>query len=204
VKGLPRLWLCADVSLLPPPALLDAVERALSAGHCAVWLRSPQGHPGRALLTLAVALRSATARAGSVLLVGDRLDVALAAEADGVHLAGRSVRPRDARRLSPGAMLVSCAAHDAEELRDAATSADAVVLSPFRRVEGKGPPLGADGFSALRALAPGAFAVALGGIASAADARDAIAAGADAIAVRRLLCEPDVAARCAALRRALP
>jgi len=195
MRALPRLWLCADLAALPHAELLDRVRRALAAGPALVWLRSPPWHPARALLATAIGLRALTHARGAPLLVGDRLDVALAADADGVHLTERSLAPADARRFARRALIVSCAVHD-EAGVERASGADALLVSPFGDVPGKGPPLGAGGFARLRALAPHTFAVALGGITDPAIAR---AAGADAVAVRRALSAVDPASECAAL-----
>ncbi|MDO9022396.1 MAG: thiamine phosphate synthase [Deltaproteobacteria bacterium] len=203
MRSLPRLWLCADLAALPHAELMDRVRRALAAGPGVVWLRSPPGYPAGALLDAAVALRSLTRAQGSLLLVGDRLDVALAADADGVHLAERSVGPADARRFARRELIVSCAVHDEAGI-GRASGADALLVSPFGDVPGKGPPLGALGFARLRALAPDTFVVALGGITDPATARAAAAAGADAVALRRVLSAPDPASECAALLAALP
>jgi thiamine-phosphate pyrophosphorylase len=203
MRSLPRLWLCADLAALPSAELLDRVRRALTAGPALVWLRSPPGHPARALLDTAIELRALTLDHGSLLLVGDRLDVALAADADGVHLTERSLAPADARRFARRALIVSCAVHDEAGI-ERASGADALLVSPFGDVPGKGPPLGAGGFARLRDLAPDTFTVALGGITDPATARVARAAGADAIAVRRALSAGDPASACAALLAALP
>lgn len=203
MRSLPRLWLCADLGALPPAELLERVRRALAAGPALVWLRSPPGHPARALLDAAIGLRELTLARGALLLVGDRLDVALAADADGVHLTERSLAPADARRFARRELIVSCAVHD-EAGVGRASGADALLVSPFGDVPGKGPPLGARGFARLRALAPDTFAVALGGITDPAAARAAAAAGADAVAVRRALSAADPASECAALLAALP
>src|SRR2546430_15758177 len=76
------------------------VEAALDAGLPAVQLRD-KDLPGRPLLALAERLRAATARTGALLFVNDRLDVALAAGADGVQLGTGSVPVDVARRLLP-------------------------------------------------------------------------------------------------------
>jgi thiamine-phosphate pyrophosphorylase len=75
----------------------------------AVQLRVP-GLPGRALLALARAILPIVRREGQALLLNDRVDVALAAGADGVHLPSAGIPPAEARRLlGPGAQVgVSC------------------------------------------------------------------------------------------------
>src|SRR6059058_4744886 len=93
----PRLILVTDRRATDRD-LVAVVEAALDAGLPAVQLRE-KDLPGRELLALAERLRAATARAKALLLVNDRIDVALAAGADGVHLGGGSVPVAAARRL---------------------------------------------------------------------------------------------------------
>lgn len=199
MRPLPRLWLCADLGMLGSGELVERVGRAAAGGPALVWLRSPPGYPARELADAALRLRELTA---APLLVGDRLDVALAVGADGVHLTERSLRPGDVRRLAPPGFVVSCAVHDEAGIR-AADGADALVISPFGEVPGKGPTLGAEGFARLRGMAPEVFAVALGGVRGEREVRAALAAGADGVAVRGALGGDDVGERCDGLRRVL-
>lgn len=137
------------------------LEATLSAGVTSIWLRDPAA-TGRTLFEAASALRALTEAAGRELWIGDRLDVALAVEADGVQLGYRAVPAARVRPWYRGRVGVSC--HDAVELRAAeAAGADHVVLSPVFPVPDKGPALGLDGLRALlgQARLP---VVALGGI----------------------------------------
>src|SRR5438876_9327369 len=102
------------------------VEAALAAGLPAVQLRE-RDIPGRPLLALAERLRAATARTGALLFVNDRLDVALAAGADGVQLGTGSVPVEIARRLLPPGTLVGISTHAPGE---AATAADFGLFGP--------------------------------------------------------------------------
>src|SRR5947209_19073746 len=81
------------------------VEAALDAGLPAVQLRE-KDLPGRPLLALAERLRAATARTGALLIVNDRIDVALAAGADGVPLGTGSVPEDVATLIHPPRALV--------------------------------------------------------------------------------------------------
>src|SRR5437899_9509839 len=81
------------------------VEAALDSGLPAVQLRD-KDLPGRPLLALAERLRAATSRTGALFFVNDRVDVALAAGADGVQLGGGSMPVEVARQLlAPGALV---------------------------------------------------------------------------------------------------
>lgn len=202
MRAPPRLWLCADLGHPNAPDLLDRVRAALAAGTACVWLRVPRALSARALLDAALALREVTAASGSWLVVGERLDIATVAGADGVHLPSHGLPAREVRAAT--SLAVSAAAHDEREVDEAAPHADVLVVSPFGEVPGKGPALGAARFRALRARAPGRFVVALGGVATADDAREALGAGADGVAVRRVLLDAvDPAEACRALHHAL-
>ena len=81
-----RLYLVTDEDCLPAGVtLLDAVEQALQAGVTLVQYREKHGNGGK-MLAQAKALTELCHRYGVPLVVDDRLDVALAAGADGVHL----------------------------------------------------------------------------------------------------------------------
>lgn len=199
----PRLWLCADLDHPAAGGLVARVAAALAVVRACVWLRGGAAQVG-ATLAVARRLRDLTARHGAALVVGDRIDVAALAGADGVHLPARGVSPDDARRLVARDVWLSAAVHDPASVDAARGRVEAMVLSPFGAVPGKGPPLAAEGFAALRARAPEGWVIALGGITTAADVRAALAAGADGVAVRRALLDaPDPARACAALAEAL-
>lgn len=202
------LWLCADLGELSPSELVDRVARVLATGPAVVWLRAPSGTPARSLAGVSSALMEVL-NGASALLVGDRVDVALAVGAQGVHLTGRSLRPSDARRFALASgrrdLLVSQAVHDEADVDSARGEVDAMVLSPFGEVAGKGPALGARRWASLRQRAPEVFAVALGGLLDADVVAEALRAGADAVAVRRALSRSaDPAAACSALRPPTP
>lgn len=168
------------------PDLLARVERALSHAppeSVAVQLRR-KSLPAGELFALAEGLRKATARVGASLLVNDRLDVALAVGADGVHLPGRGLPPEEARKLLGRERLLGVSCHSHEDLvRSAAAGADYATLAPVHPVPGKGPPLGVSGFAgALQGVNLPVYA--LGGVTHE-NATELLQAGAYGIAVIR-------------------
>ena len=103
---IPSLVLVTDRHATEGRELVAVVTAALDAGLPAVQLRE-KDLPGRQLLEIAEQLRTATARTGALLLVNDRIDVALAVGADGVHLGGTSVPVAVARSLVGPAALAA-------------------------------------------------------------------------------------------------
>ncbi len=109
-------------------SLAEVVAAALEAGVSGVQLRE-KDLPARQLYDLAAELaglvRGARRRRGPaavepVLVINDRLDVALAAGADGVHLGGASLAVEAVRPLVPRGFLVGASVHAEGELRAAA------------------------------------------------------------------------------------
>ncbi len=122
-RPLPRLHLVTDDRVLAGRDFEVGARDALRAGggDVALHLRGP-GTASRRLHELALALREDAEAAGSLLLVNDRVDVALAADLAGVHLPGGGLPVAEARALlGPGAW-IGVSIHDA---REAARAADA-------------------------------------------------------------------------------
>lgn len=106
-----RLYLVTDTDLCGDRGVVETVRQALAGGVTTVQLRDHHATT-RELLDTATQLRSLTTDAGVPLIVDDRLDVALACGADGVHLGQSDLHPVDARRVAgPGLVIghsVSC------------------------------------------------------------------------------------------------
>ncbi len=150
------------------PALLDAaLSRAeRRAARVAVQLRE-KDLQGGALFALARELRAVTRDHGARLLVNDRLDVALAAEADGVHLPANGLPADAARRLLAAVGLIGVSTHSAAEVAAAKVKgADFVLLGPIYDTLSKrryGAPLGLTPLASAAAAA-GLPVFAIGGI----------------------------------------
>ncbi|MGH7963336.1 MAG: thiamine phosphate synthase, partial [Candidatus Binatia bacterium] len=108
--------------------LLDVVHAALDGGLRAVQLRE-KDLDGRTLYHLAADLRKLTSDYQAKLFINDRIDIALAIEADGVHLGQTSLAVTDARRLLSTEKLIGVSVHSPEEIAEA-TSADFLVFGP--------------------------------------------------------------------------
>jgi len=116
-----------------------------------------------------------------ILLINDRIDVCLAAKADGVHLPSQRMAPCRVKQAFGEKLIVGVSCHSLEEaLQAEAEGADYVYLSPIFEKPGYAPPLGLDGLAqaAERLRIP---IIALGGI-TPANENSCIAAGAKGIA----------------------
>jgi thiamine-phosphate pyrophosphorylase len=126
-------------------SMIEAIERALAGGIKGVQLRE-KDLKGRDLFELALRLRDLTSRFGARLLINDRLDIALATGADGVHLAQDGFPPDEARRLLGGEKLIGVSTHSVEEALEAERAgADFITLGPIYATPSKaqyGEPIG--------------------------------------------------------------
>lgn len=166
-----------QITGIPRSELFARVAR----GGAGFWvqLRSPE-LPAQALLALG---RELTER-GAYVIVNDRLDIASAIGARGVHLGRTSVSVADARSFV-GQGIVTCSAHSVvEAVAREAEGADAVILSPIFASPGKPPPLGLEELARAREALSRAALIALGGI-DPSRAREALAAGAHGVAAMR-------------------
>ncbi|MBI5344236.1 MAG: thiamine phosphate synthase, partial [Deltaproteobacteria bacterium] len=108
------LCLVTDRKVGNGAGLIACLREALTAGVKAVQLRE-KDLPGGELLRLAKELRSLTAEFGAALIVNDRVDVALSAGADGVHLGQNSVSPKDVRSVTKERLVIGVSTHSIEE-----------------------------------------------------------------------------------------
>jgi thiamine-phosphate diphosphorylase len=167
-------------------ALAQLSER-MRGDRLAVQLRAKDATDA-ALIAMAREL-AAVQPAMSRLIVNGRAAVARAIAADGVHLPEDAGVIRDARDALAAGALVGASVHDeVGAMRRAAEGADYLVLGPVGDVPGK-PAIARASFAAIVARV-GIPVLALGGIASEADADAALALGAAGIAVQRALLDP--------------
>ncbi|MGH7823328.1 MAG: thiamine phosphate synthase [Candidatus Binatia bacterium] len=178
--------------------LADVVRAALDGGARLVQLRE-KDLEGRELLALARELRSVTASRGAALLVNDRIDVALAAEADGVVLPADSFPTDVARRLLGSGRLLGRSTHSADEVEAAAEEGcDFAIFGPVHATPSKAAHGEPQGLERLRRACASRIRVyAVGGI-DAGNAAGAFGAGASGVAVIRAVMaagDPAAAAR---------
>jgi thiamine-phosphate pyrophosphorylase len=162
-----KLYLITDRRLFRDlPSFFSAVEEALKGGADALQLREKDLEI-RELLKLAYRLRDMTNTYGAQLFVNDRVDVALASDADGVHLGEGGMPAFAARKVAGRRMLIGVSTHGIRQAMQAEKDgADFITLGPVFETPSKmryGRPLGVD----ILRKAAGRFSVpffAIGGI----------------------------------------
>jgi len=192
-----KLCYITDRRGLEPRPLLPRILAAIEAGVDLVQIRE-QDLPTRELAELVAAAVAAAAGTSAKVLVNDRLDIALAEGAQGVHLGGKSIPPEAVRaavdKLAlPGTFIVGASCHSLEQaLAAEAAGADYLLLAPIFPTPSKlafGPPLGLERLREVTARVKTPV-FALGGI-GVAQVRACLAAGAAGIAGIRIFQEPN-------------
>ncbi len=194
-----RLYLVTDRRLAGDRTIDDVVLAAVRGGVTAVQLREKE-MPARELVAAARRLRSLLAPFRVPLIINDRVDVALAAGADGVHVGQSDIACEDVRRLAGPDFLVGLSVETMEQaLAAEELDVDYLGISPIFITPTKtdtGAAWGLHGLAALRARSRHVL-VAIGGI-NASNAGDVVRAGADGVAVVSAICasaDPEAAAR---------
>jgi thiamine-phosphate pyrophosphorylase len=140
-----RLYVVTDRQQTAGRPLEAVLAAAARGGAGAIQLRE-KDLSAREIYALGVRLQEVLAPYHVPLLINDRLDVALALDAAGVHLAGHSLSTVQARRLLGVQKLLGVSTHSVEEARQAeAEGADFVVFGPVFETPSKlayGPPQG--------------------------------------------------------------
>lgn len=161
-----RLVVLTDRPSAHPRQILDVAADALRAGAPAIQLRDKH-LPPRDLLPLARRLRAHTRAVGALLFVNDRLDLALAAEADGVHLGADDLPVAAARTVAPSDFLIGSTASDPVAARAAeADGANYIGCGAVFPTSTKAKPDGPIGLPGLGAVAAAVAVpvVAIGGM----------------------------------------
>ena len=184
-RRLPRLHAVTDDAVLARPGFPARARAALAAGgpDLALHLRAPHAG-GRVLWELAEPLARAAEQCGALLVVNDRVDVALAVGAGGVQLGRRSMLAADARRLLGAATVIGCSVGTLDEARAALGAGADFVVAGSVHATATHPGREGMGAAGLRAVAgPGTPTVAIGGMTPerVAEARGAGACGVAAI-----------------------
>lgn len=192
------LYLVTSQALSKGRTTIDIVEAALAGGVKLIQLREKE-MALRDYVRLAEQVRTMTLQSGCLLIINDRLDVALAVGADGVHLGQDDFPIPAARRLAPE-LIIGASTHTVEEaLRAQAEGASYINIGPIYPTGTKvweGEYLGIEGLRTIAAVARVPFTV-MGGIKQS-HFPDLLHAGARIIALVTAVTaapDPEIAAR---------
>ncbi len=182
--------LISDRTRLRGRKLEEVASQAVDGGVHVVQLRE-KDLPSRELYELAITLH-AVLRGRALLLVNDRVDVALAAGADGVHLPERSLPGKAVREIAGDACIVGRSVHSVEAAVQAERDgADFVEVGAVYETASK-PGVTPAGVELVRAVADAVRlpVIAVGGV-SADNVGDVVRAGADGVAVIGAIMDAD-------------
>lgn len=183
------LYLVTDAQLCAEKGLERTVEDAVDGGVSIVQLRDKQASDA-ALLGQAKRLKRILAGTGVPLIINDRLEVAIASQADGLHVGQRDAMLLQARQALGDKAIIGLSVNTLTQLAQAPVSLlDYFGFGPVFATPSKGdhePPIGFDGLAALISASqrPG---VAIGGV-KAAHLGDAKRRGAAGVAVISAIC----------------
>ena len=197
------LYLCTDRALALGRSLLEAVEAAIDGGVTMVQLREKDAS-SREFYELARAVRRLTCARRVPLVINDRLDIALAAGAEGLHIGQSDLPLEAARRIAGGRVFIGVSAGSVEAaLAAEAGGADYLGVGAVFPTGSKADAGDAIGLENLAAICRAVRipVAAIGGIGPA-NAGAVMHSGAAGIAViSAILSQPDITAAAAELRR---
>lgn len=182
---LPRIYPLTDAQI---SGLSHAEQiRLLSLGGATLIQLREKRSPAKHFYEAAVA---AAQQSGTQLIINDRVDIAMAIGAQGVHLGQDDLPPEAARSLLGNEAIIGYSTHNVEQAQQALTfPIDYIAIGPIFATASKSdtsPTLGLVGLKAVREVVGNFPLVAIGGV-SHANARAVIEAGADSVAVISVL-----------------
>lgn len=188
---LPKIYPITDTRLT---ALSHAaqVERLINGGATLIQLREKHAAPKDFYEDARAAIEIAR-RANVKIIINDRVDIALALKADGVHLGQDDLPPAEARRILGEKAIIGFSTHSIEQAIQAAQMpVDYIAIGPVFATQTKENPdetVGTEGVRAVRAAIGDFPLVAIGGI-TAENSRQVFEAGADSLAVIKAILFP--------------
>ena len=184
-----KLYLVTDRDLSLGRSLEEVVREAVAGGVTMVQLREKDAATGE-FIELGRRLKAVLKPLGIPLIINDRVDVALAVDADGVHIGQSDMSYADARRLLGPDKIIGLSVENFKDLEVAnGLDVDYIGISPVYGTPTKtdtAEPFGIDGLrkAVQMSVHP---TVAIGGM-NASTIRDVMAAGADGVAVVSAIC----------------
>ena len=197
------LYVITDEAIAGGLPHAEIARRAIAGGADVIQLRDKVcGCPE--LNRIGRTLREITRKTGTLFIVNDRLDVALACGADGVHLGQDDIRVGVARQIAPPGFIIGVSVGTVDEAVMAEQAgADYLALSPVFSTASKINAGTGRGLGVLQEIRRNVSVpvIAIGGI-NRDNVRDVIAAGADGVAVISVVVgSPDITAAVRELRK---
>lgn len=191
-----RLIVITDREMAAPADPVDVIAACLDAGAPAIQLRDKLAS-SRERYALATEIRALTTEYEALFFVNDRLDVALAAGADGVHLGPDDIPVDAARRAAPAQLLIGYSTDEPDDAVDAvASGADYIgcgaVFGTRSKEEAAGERIGVERLDAV-ARAVDVPVVGIGGVTQENVGRIASTAAAGAAVIRAVMASSDPA-----------
>jgi thiamine-phosphate pyrophosphorylase len=182
--NLPKVYPITDTRLSGLPHV-EQVMRLIRGGATVIQLRDKDASPREFYHQAAAALQVARNHSAK-LIINDRVDVALALKADGVHLGQSDLPVEAARSLLGEDAIIGYSTHDITQARLAATMPlDYIAFGPIFRTltkQNPDPVAGLDALREVRASTGSLPLVAIGGV-NRINAAEVFGAGADAVAM---------------------
>jgi len=182
---------------------LEIAKRAIAGGADVIQLRDKERKSAQ-LLPIAKEINDHARSRGVMFIVNDMIEVALSANAHGVHLGQDDLPLQDARRMTPPGFIIGISATSVEQAIEAERDgADYVALGPIFPTASKKDAADACGIEMLKEVRASILIplVAIGGI-NTSNIAEVIAAGADGVAViSSVVSQPDVTRSAIELKR---
>jgi thiamine-phosphate pyrophosphorylase len=178
------LYIITDEAIAGGLTHAEIARRAIAGGADVIQLRD-KACGCRELYRIGRAIRTITMKTGTLFIVNDRLDVALACGADGVHLGQDDIRVGVARQIAPPGFIIGISVGTVDEaIRAEQEGADYIALSPVFSTASKNDAGPGRGLIVLREIRRSVSVpvIAIGGI-TMDNVREVITAGANGVAV---------------------
>ena len=197
------VYVVTDPDLRPDRTPEHIARAALAGGASVIQLRDKHASTSE-LIDLAIRLKPICLAAKALLIINDRVDVALAADADGVHLGPDDMPPALARKILGPDRLIGASVSSVEEARPLAPYVSYFGVGAIYGTNTKldaGAAVGPERISLIKAAFPNIPIVAIGGI-TPHNIREVIEAGADSAAVvSAVICAADMTEATKALNK---
>jgi thiamine-phosphate pyrophosphorylase len=196
------LYVITDEGIARGLSHVEIARKVAEGGADVIQLRD-KARTGKDMLTIAVQIREIARSSGVTFIINDRLDLALASDADGVHLGQEDLPVPFARKVSPRGFIIGTSVRTVQEALIAETEgADYVALSPIFDTPTKsdaGPGKGLERLKEIKS-AVSIPVIAVGGIGRG-NVRQVMDAGADGVAViSAIVGQKDIAKATAEMR----